>query len=332
MRALVFEKQGTENLKVAEVEKPAPKEGEVLVRVKMSGVNPIDNMVINAIPGIKPMPHIPGTESAGVVEEVGTGVTSVSKGDNVTVFGRYFDGTCDMCVHGMEMLCRKGYILGLLNNGSFAEYVTVDARNVVKIPSGLSWEMAASLPVAALTPYHAIKRSMLKSGETALILGASGNTGQFALQFSKELGARTIAISRKQSLSDFGADETLPLANAAEKLGEITEGRMADFVMNSLGEKFWNESFSMLGVNGRMVAFGTLTGPQVNLDLSGLYSKHATLIGSTGGPLNEFKELVSKAANYKVKVWKKFKLEDGQEAIKALSSPERDGRVMLEIG
>lgn len=331
MKALIFEKQGTENLKVADLEKPTPKDGEVLVKIKMAGVNPIDNMVINAIPGLKPMPHIPGAEFAGVVEELGSGVSSLSKGDKVTIFNRYFDGTCDMCRKGMEMLCRNGYIISVLSNGGFAEYITINARNAIKIPDGISWELAASLPVSALTPYHAIKRSGLKSGETAVILGASGNTGMFALQFAKELGAKTIAVSRKQSMSDFGADETVSSGNATEKIEQLTGGHMADFIMNSLGEKFWNESFSMLGANGRIVSFGTLTGPQVSLDLSGLYSKHATLIGSTGGPLAEFKELVSKSGNYKVKLWKKFKLEEAQEAIKALSSTERDGRIMLEI-
>lgn len=331
MKALIFEKQGTENLRVADVEKPVPSAGEVLIKITMAGVNPIDNMTINAIPGIKPMPHIPGAEFAGTIEEVGPSVKSARKGDRVTVFNRYFDGTCDMCRKGMEMLCRNGHIIGVMSNGGFAEYITVNESNVVNIPDGTSWEMAASLPVAALTSYHAVKRSGVTKGETAVILGASGNTGRFALQFAKEKGATVIAVTRKQSMADFGADETISSENAIEKIKGMTNGRMADFVLNSLGEKFWNESFSMMGSNSRLATFGTLTGPQVSLDLSGVYSKHATIIGSTGGPMSEFKELVSKSPSYKLKVWKKFSLEDGQSAIKALSYGDRDGRVMLQI-
>ncbi|MEM0154266.1 MAG: alcohol dehydrogenase catalytic domain-containing protein [Methanothrix sp.] len=331
MKALIFTKQGTENVRVADVEKPEPKTGEVLIKLEMAGINPIDNMVINAIPGIKPMPHIAGAEFAGTVESVGTSVKSVKPGDRVTVFNRYFDGTCDMCSKGMEMLCRNGYIIGVMSNGGFAEYITVNEKNAVVIPDGTSWEMAASLPVAALTSYHAVNRAGLKNGEIAVILGASGNTGMFALQFAKEHGAKVIAVSRKQSMTDFGADETVSSENAVEKIREMTNGKMADFVLNSLGEKFWNEGFSMMGSNSRLATFGTLTGPQVSLDLSGIYSKHATIMGSTGGPMHEFKELVSKSASYKLKVWKKFKLEEGQAAIRALSSSERDGRIMLQI-
>ena len=331
MKALIFEKQGTENLRVADVEKPAPKEGEILIKVAMAGVNPIDNMIINAIPGIKPMPHIAGAEFAGTVEAVGPSVKSAKQGDRVAVFNRYFDGTCDMCSKGMEMLCRNGYITGVMNNGGFAEYISVNERNAVKLPDETSWEMAASLPVAALTPYHAINRAGLNNGESAVILGASGNTGRFALQFAKEQGAKVIAVSRKQSMADFGADYTVSSENAIEKIKEITKGKMADFVLNSLGEKFWNESFLMMGSNSRLATFGTLTGPQVSLDLSGVYSKHATIMGSTGGSMREFKELVSKSPSYKLKIWKKFKLEEGQAAIRALSSSDRDGRVMLQI-
>ncbi|MEM0201617.1 MAG: zinc-binding dehydrogenase, partial [Candidatus Micrarchaeaceae archaeon] len=274
---------------------------------------------------------IAGSEFAGTVESVGASVKSAKPGDRVAVFNRYFDGTCDMCSKGMEMLCRNGYIIGVMSNGGFAEYITVNEKNAIAIPDGTSWEMAASLPVAALTSYHAVNRAGLKNGETAVILGASGNTGRFALQFAKEHGAKVIAVSRKQSMANFGADETVSSENAVEKIREMTKGRMADFVLNSLGEKFWNEGFSVLGTNGRIVSFGTLTGPQINLDLSSLYSKHATLMGSTGGPLSEFKELVSKSPSYKLKVWKKFKLEEGQAAIRALSSSERDGRIMLQI-
>ncbi|MCL4387745.1 alcohol dehydrogenase catalytic domain-containing protein [Candidatus Marsarchaeota archaeon] len=331
MKALIFDKQGTENLKIADLERPEPKEGEVLIKIAMAGVNPIDKMIINAIPGIKPMPHIAGAEFAGTVEAAGQSVKSLKPGDRVTVFNRYFDGTCDMCSAGMEMLCRNGYITGVMSDGGFAEYIAVNERNAVKIPDGTGWEMAASLPVAALTPYHAVNRAGLSKGETAVILGASGNTGRFALQFAKEKGARVIAVSRKSSMADFGADETVSTENAIEKISEITKGRMADFVLNSLGEKFWNESFSMLGSNSRLATFGTLTGPQVSLDLSGVYSKHATIIGSTGGSMHEFKELASKSPGYKLKVWKKFRLEEGQAAINGLSSSDRDGRVMLQI-
>ena len=124
----------------------------------------------------------------------------------------------------------------------------------------MSWEVAASLPVAALTPYHALKEAELKAYENLVVFGASGNTGNFALQFGKKFGANVIAISRKSWLRDFGADYTFSYEEAIEKIGAVTSGKMADVVLNSLGSETWIVALGATGFNGRLVFFGTLTG------------------------------------------------------------------------
>ncbi len=331
MKAVVFEKQGLENLSVRDVEIPKVGPGTVLIRIRMAGVNPIDFKAVTSIPHVSPVPHIPGAEFAGEIEEVGSGVSGLAKGDRVTVYNRHFDGTCRMCRSGNQQLCVSGYIIGVGSNGGFAEYAVVDAKNAFRIPDGLGWEMAASLPVSALTAYHAIAESRLKAGETAVILGASGNTGLFALQFAHEIGSRTIGISRKNWIKEFGAEMVFDSASAVEKLKEFTGGEMADVVLNSLGEKFWDMGIKMLGYGGRMVGFGTLSGNMVGIDFNEMYSKQTRIIGSTGGTIDEFGELVSNAAAYKLRVWKKVGLEEVKSALESLESPEREGRLLVEM-
>jgi NADPH:quinone reductase-like Zn-dependent oxidoreductase len=113
---------------------------------------------------------------------------------------------------------------------------------------------------------------------------------------------------------------------------DITNGKMADVVMNSLGVNTWNSSFESVGINGRWIAFGGLTGADVKLNVQSLYSRQIKLIGSTGGTRKELQELVNTSSTQlKVRVWKKFKLDDIKEALEALFAKDRDGRILLEI-
>jgi NADPH:quinone reductase-like Zn-dependent oxidoreductase len=107
---------------------------------------------------------------------------------------------------------------------------------------------------------------------------------------------------------------------------------MADVVLNSLGISTWDSSFASVGINGRWIAFGGLSGADVKLNVQSLYSKQIKLIGSTGGTRRELQELVDTSSKQlKVRVWKKFKLEDIKEALVALFAKERDGRILLDV-
>ena len=178
----------------------------------MAGVNPIDHFAISGARETKPISHIPGAETAGEVEKTGKHVTSLKQGDRVVVYSRVFDGTCDMCLNGYEMLCRSGGIIGVMTNGGFAEYIALPEKNVFKIPNDMEWELAASLPVTTITPYHALKEATLKVNESLLIFGASGNTGMMAIQFGKKMGAKVIAVSKNEWVKDFGASCPLYLS------------------------------------------------------------------------------------------------------------------------
>jgi len=334
MKAVIFEKQGFDNLHLKEdIELPTITEYDVLIKVRSAGVNPLDYITVSSVGGINPLPHIPGAEITGIVTKVGKHVTSLKEGDRVVLYNRIFDGTCDMCFDGNEMLCRNGKIIGVNTNGGFAEYIAAPEKNVLKIPDDLESDVAASLATTTLTPYHALKEASLELNEFLVIFGASGNTGTMATQFGKKMGAKVIAVSKDNWIkTDFGADYIISDYNkVVEQVKDITQGKMAHVVLNSLGVNTWENSFSCVGLNGRWVAFGGLTGADVKLNVQSLYSKQIKLIGSTGGTRKEFSEIVNMSKDLKVRVWKRFKLEDAKEALQALFSKERDGRILLDI-
>jgi NADPH:quinone reductase-like Zn-dependent oxidoreductase len=339
MKAAIFNRPGLDNLKVIDnVDEPKIGDHDVLIKVKLAGVNPIDHSVVSGmLPRIVPFPHIPGAESSGIVEQVGSEINdgSVRKGDRVAVYNQVFDGICDMCLNGLDMICRNGGLIGAITNGGFAEYISVPERNVFKIPDKMEWEVAASLPVTSLTPYHALNEASIKLNEYLLIFGASGNTGMMAVQLGKKMGAKVIAVSRDISIkNDFGADFVIgDYDKIAENVKEITHGKMADVVLNSLGVSTWDSSFASIGINGRWVSFGGLTGADVKLNVQSLYRKQIKLIGSTGGTRNELRKLIDIATTegLKVKVWKKLNLDNVKEALQGLFAKDRDGRILIEV-
>ena len=337
MRAAIFEAPGLENLKVVDnAEEPRISNHDVLIKVKVAGINPIDHVVASgSLPKVDPVPHIPGAESSGIIEELGSHVNNsqLKKGDRVVIHNKVFDGTCDMCLKSLDMLCRNGGLIGAITNGGFAEYISVPERNVFKIPGNLDWDIAASLPVTSLTPYHALNEASLRINEYLLVFGASGNTGMIAVQLGKKMGAKVIAVSKDNWIkSEFGVDYIIrDYDKVAENVKEITQGKMADVVLNSLGVGTWDSSFASVGVNGRWVAFGGLTGADIKLNVQSLYSKQIKLIGSTGGTRKEMQELIDISPKLRVRVWKRFDLENVKEALQALFAKERDGRILLNI-
>lgn len=281
---------------------------------------------------VKPLPHNPGAELSGVVEKIGNHVTNIKEGDRVIVYNRVFDGTCDLCLNQSEMLYRNGGIIGVVTNGGFAEYNSVPERNVFKIPDEMDWDLAARLPISILTAFHALKEGSLKVNDCLIVFGASGNTGMMALQFGKKIGARVIGVSKQHWITNFGADYVIgDYDKVVEKVDEITEGRMADVVLNSLGVKTWDSS--SVGVNGRLAAFGSLTGADVKLNIQSLYYRQIELIGATGGNRKELQEFLTtfSAKDLKVKVWKRFSIQDVRKALRALTDKGREGRILLEI-
>jgi NADPH:quinone reductase-like Zn-dependent oxidoreductase len=176
-------------------------------------------------------------------------------------------------------------------------------------------------------------RASLKINEYLLVFGASGNTGIIAVQIGKKMGAKVIAVSKDEWVKkDFGADYIITdYDKVFEQVKDITNGKMVDVVLNSLGVNTWNSSFESVGINGRWVAFGGLTGGDVKLNVQSLYSKQIKLIGSTGGTRSQLQELIDLSKELKTRIWKKFKIDNIKEALQALFDKERDGRILLDV-
>lgn len=316
MKAIVIRQPGGfENTKVEDVEKP---KGPITVRVTYAGLNPVD---INVILGkvnytISPYPHIPGAEFVGIVERVQNS-KKFKIGDRVVVYPRVYDQTCDRCRGGMEELCRNGSVMGVGCNGGFSEYFATDEAHLEHIPDSMSFEDAVSLPVGGLTAYHALKRAGLKQGEKLLVVGASGNTGTYAVALGKLMGAEVYYSSRKKLVEDYGSVEW--------------KNEKVDVIVNSLGTEAWEPYVDFLDTSGRVVTFGTLTGKEVKLNIAHLYTGERSIIGSTAGSRREFSELIELAHknNIKSRVWKTFKLEDYNTAIGEYG--KREGRIVLKV-
>ncbi|QKR00144.1 alcohol dehydrogenase catalytic domain-containing protein [Metallosphaera tengchongensis] len=328
MKALVFEKSGLESLELREVPNPSVGDTDVRIAVKMASVNPVDIMSVESLK-VYPIPHIPGSEFFGVVEEVGKKVSHVSPGDRVAVYTRLFDGTCRSCLRGDQTYCKAGKRIGVESQGGYAEEIVVPGTNVVR--SDLPDEILASLPIAMLTPYHALKSAGVSSSDVVVVVGASGNTGMFAVQLGKLLGATVIAISAKPWVKELGADYVLDYQEAEEAVREITFGDMASVVVNSLGGKYWDLSLRLLGNHGRLVTFGSLTGGNVNLNINDIYLKHASIIGTNRGSMGDLMELLKIAGKLQVRTWKVFPLEQGRFAMEQFKSSDRKGRIFIRI-
>ncbi len=340
MKALYFEKHGMDNLKYGDFQVPELKSTEIMLETKCLGVNPIDYFTITGIHGvngppmhIEPYPHIAGSEISGIVKRKGERVKNeIKEGDRVIVYNRIFDSSCRFCKKGYEMLCDNGGLVGVKTNGGFAEYVNVPSGNIIKIPDNISWELAASLPTAALTAYNAVKESKLKSSEIIVIFGSSGNTGIFCVQIGNLLGGKVIAVSKKQWLKEYGAAEVLEYnENLKETVKYVTEGQMADVVINSLGEKTWKQGMEVAGKMGRIITFGVLSGGNLQVDGRFLYNNQVTIKGTTGGTMKDMLELVEMVQNHSlnVKIWRRYPLEHSKKALESIFDSNKNGRILI---
>lgn len=321
--AVVYKPLGLDNLKFEDLEVPDPSPGEIRVKLERAGVNPID---YNSIAGkivytLNPLPHIPGSEVMGTAETDGK---NIKKGDRVIVFPRLFCGLCDMCMTSREYICRNGGLWGVVSNGGYAEGFNISEENLFKVPEGLDPDVAVSLPIGGVTAYHALMRAGAAPGKSILIYGASGNTGLFAVQLAAHFGMKVYAASRKKWVSEYGADEVYDPGN-------LPDGLKADIVLNSIGQKFWEDSLKHVQRGGSLVTFGIQTGVEGKVNIAALYTNEVSVVGSTGGNRKELHELADICLRKKirVRVARKFKLPEIRQALEYFSET-RDGRIIVE--
>ena len=260
---------------LVEVPKPTPEPGEVVVKIGGAGACHSDlHLMHDFEPGMMPwkLPFTLGHENAGWVDSVGDGVTTVSKGDAVVVYGAWGCGKCSRCGQGFENYCENqaeapvvngGGGLGL--DGGMAEYLLVPAeRLLLRLPDGLDPAAAAALTDAGLTPYHAIRRSWLKMAPTSTVVVVGvGGLGHIAVQLVKATtAAKVIAVDNRQEALELatkvGADHVVTSDDqAAGAVKDLTHGYGADVLLDFVGTE---ATIELARTAARTLADATIVG------------------------------------------------------------------------
>jgi NADPH:quinone reductase-like Zn-dependent oxidoreductase len=324
MKALVLHKHGTldELQVVTDYPMPQAADGHVVIRVRASSFNYHDVFTVRGMPGIKvPLPVIIGLDMAGEIAEVGPSVTGWKTGDRVLV----------------NPLNKKKGLMG--------EYCAVAAEQLIRMPAAVSFEDAASLPVAYGTAHRMmITHNTVKAGDRVLVLGASGGVGTGCVLLGKMLGAEVIACASSDSklarLKAMGADEVVDYIKtdwskwAVEKYGKpqrrTNEGGV-DVVINFTGGDTWVPSLRCLKRGGKLLVCGATAGYDPKEDLRYIWSFELQVIGSNSfydDNLSALMDLIS-AGKIKPVIDKVLPLEQAREGLRLIEDREVIGKVVV---
>jgi NADPH:quinone reductase-like Zn-dependent oxidoreductase len=342
MKAIVFTAHGgPEVLKYMDAPDLTPRSNEVVVRVKACALNHLDLWVRRGIPGVPfPLPHIPGSDIAGEIAQIGADVTTVRVGQKVVLAPGVSCGKCAACVSGMDNRCRQFTNLGYMIDGGCAEFVRVPEVNCLPYPENLSFEEAASIPLVFQTAWHMlVARAELQPGEDVLVLGAGSGVGSAAIQIAKFFGARVIATAgndeKLQKAKELGADYLInhKTQKIREEVRRISNKRGVDVVFEHVGTATWDESIASLAAGGRLVTCGATTGYDAKIDLRFLFSRQLSLLGSYMGTKAELQTVMKLVAAGKLKpvVDRIFPLAEAAAAHAYLESSSQFGKVVLTV-
>jgi NADPH:quinone reductase len=265
MRAVLIREFGAPSkARVETVADPVPAAGEVLVKIHAAPANYVDTLVVGGTYQFKPkLPFIPGKGPAGVVVAVGTGVTAPKVGDRVVAMAEY---------------------------GGFAELVAVAANQCYVMPASMSFTEASSMSLAYDTAWFALReRGAYRTGETVLVLGASGAVGFAAVQIAKALGAKVLASisgpDKAKGVLEAGADAVIDLSrpdlreSLRQQVLDANGGKLADIVLDPLGGDPFDAALRALAWNGRLVVIGFAAGRIPTLKTNYVLVKNIAITG-----------------------------------------------------
>jgi NADPH:quinone reductase-like Zn-dependent oxidoreductase len=254
------------------------------------------------------MPHILGSDIAGVVDEIGAGVTGVTAGTRALVSPGLSCGACKECLSGRDNYCRHYHILGEHVSGGGAEYVCIPRQNLLPLPEKLSFEEGACIPLVFQTAWEMlVRKAQLQPSETVLVHAAGSGVGSAAVQIAKLLGARVIATAgsdeKLAKARALGADETINYEQKdfLAEVKKLTSRRGVEVVFEHTGARTFDKSVAALGVGGRLVTCGATTGNQVPLDITKLFWRRISLLGSTMGSKGDLFDIVKLVGEGKLK-------------------------------
>lgn len=292
MKAIVFYKNGgPEVLQFEDIPEPEAKPFEVVVKVRAAALNHLDLWIRKGIPGRPtPLPHVSGCEGAGDVLSVGPGVTQFKPGDAVVITPPYSCGHCEYCLKNQDSLCLSFGMVGVHRYGCLAEKVAVPEQTLLPLPSNLSYEQAASIPLVFQTAWHMlVDRAKLQVGEDVLIQAAGSGVGIAGIQIAKLIGARVFATAstneKLEKAKQLGADVLINYKDKdfLEEIRRITNKRGVDVILEHTGQENWEKNILSLSRFGRLVSCGATSGPNATMDLRYVYSRQLSILGSYMG-------------------------------------------------
>ena len=342
MKAIVITEHGElDKVKLADIANPKPAAGEVLIQVKSAALNHLDIWVRKGRRGVTlSMPHVLGSDGAGVVSEIGAGVEGIAVGDEVLINPGLSCGKCEFCRRGEQSECVSFSIVGMGRHGTFAEYVVVPAGNVYRKPAHLSFDEAAALPLAYVTAWRMLMtRAELKPGQTLLIHGIGGGAALAALQLAKLAGAVVIVTSssdeKLKRAEQLGANNRInyKTSDVASAVRDITGGRGVDVVLETVGAATWPIDFACVRRGGKIVICGVTSGPTAETNLQALYWNQVTVMGSTMGSNDDFRGMLSavSAAKLKPVIDSVCTIDKFREAMIKMEQGAQFGKIVLKI-
>ncbi|HEX3006372.1 MAG TPA: NADP-dependent oxidoreductase [Bacteroidales bacterium] len=315
MKAVLIKEFGDRSkLEVAEVQKPEPEEGEVLVRIKAAGVNPVDYRIREGqYHGRMPyeFPIILGWDVAGVVEKNGHGASRFDPGEEVFAYAR-----------------RK-----MIKNGTYAEYICLPESFLAYKPKSLSFEEAAAVPLASLTAYQSLLvKGKLMKDERVLIVGATGGVGSFAVQIAKAVGASVVAMASKKNISyaiSLGASDFVDYSsdNLNEEIAQRFPDKF-DLVFDCVGNEALERAYNFVKPAGRLVSIRG----QVNQEEAEKHKLifHYHFVEPNVKHLNQVSQWIGEG-KVKVHVEHKFPLEEAAKAQEMIETGHTKGKIVLVV-
>lgn len=303
-----------------------PGKGEIAVELRAASLNYRDLIVSGSVEGVVPL-----SDGAGVVAEVGEGVTDYTSGDRVVI------GFMPHWVEGDISEAKKASSLGGLGmDGVLRERIIVPANGVVRMPEAMSFEAAATLPCAGVTAWSALfERRPLQPGETVLLLG-TGGVSIFALQLAKLAGARVIITSSSDEKLEraraLGADECINYKQTPDwenKVLELTGGEGADLAVDVAGPATLNKTLLAVRFGGRISLMGVLTGFDGPINTGVLLGKRITLQGIYVGPVSSLRALTK--TRIAPQIDHVYPFEEAEAAYDALQAAGHFGKLVIRI-
>jgi zinc-binding alcohol dehydrogenase/oxidoreductase len=332
MKALVLRStDGPNGLSIETVETPSPKKGEVRVKLKASALNRRDVWItLGQYPKIN-FPCISGSDGAGRVDAVGDGVSESLIGGDVVIYPALEWGDDPLC-GGKEFR-----VLGMPDQGTFAEYICVPANSICPKPKHLNWTEAAAIPLAGLTAWRAVvTHGEVTAGQKILVTGIGGGAAGFALRWAQAKEAEVVCTSSSQDKIEtacrlgahFGYDYT---DNGWAKKLKADVGAV-DLVIDSAGGDGMIQALDCLKNGGRYVFFGATQGnASKGLNMAKLFFKQIRIQGTTMGTPNEFKEMMNFVSENQIKpvIDSIYNFSEGAAAHKRMLESEQMGKLVL---